>query len=122
MMTVQELIKKLESQLETLKSTNGFRVHAFELYSGKYEAEKAEVPLVRYETNTGSYGYCRSETCNCNSHDPWTQTDTVFVLCKKIGEDEDGRDVYALSDGSLFYYYVDRDTGHYNPILKIGRP
>jgi hypothetical protein len=64
--------------------------------------------------NGWSWGFCTSETCNHNSHDPYMEGDVQFVYCRPTGVP----DVYELEDGRLVEY-VYSENGHYAPTALL---
>ena len=113
-----ELARKLRRQLELLEEEGEFEVQAFDVWAAPDFLGEA---LVRVEENAWSSGYCMSETCAHNSHDPYSEGDTAFVLCRPVGEDEEGNDLYeAKGNGIVFGYRYAKDNGfHFAPTARI---
>jgi len=120
--TKQELIEKLERQLAILKSPpDGFDVREFRVwYIDHHISNVLGDALVRYQINGWSWGYCKLETCSHHLHDPYTEGDLLYILCKSVGKDEEDRDLYLTPDGSMFYV-IDEFRGHdRRPFIRMG--
>ncbi len=107
-MTVTEMIESLETQLTALRAEGEFTARAFDVDSS--QAWPNGFPLLRTQERGWSWGSCTSETCNHNSHDPYTEGPTIFVLCRPAGTD-----LFALPDGRLFRYIVTEPGYHFCP-------
>jgi hypothetical protein len=109
-MNTQDLKKKLETQLQALGDTGNFQVIPFDVFWVDRDVKEAlDAALIRIERKTWSWGHCRSETCNHNSHDPYQDGHTAFVLCRPVGKDERGWQMYATESGLLFGYQYGRE-------------
>ena len=120
MTTASDLIEKLEAQLAARKADGEYIVESFDVWHGDNDFGAADADIIRVERNTWNWGHCRSETCSHNSHDPYSEGDTVFVRCKKIGNDEHGRQMYALPNGRIFVYVTGHNHGyHFAPTARL---
>lgn len=110
-MNTQDLIAQLKTQIAALEAVSGeFSVIGFNVWS------ESQIPSVRFEDNTWSWGHCTSETCNHNSHDPYSEGGTQYVYCRPI---IGGRpNLYILLDGGVFEY-THEGAGHYAPSASL---
>jgi hypothetical protein len=110
------MIDQLENLLAALKSDGEYEVMAFPVCRVPVPYEFGPA-LVHVEHRGCPWGFCTSETCRHNSHDPLAEGTTVFIRCRKV-EEERERTTYELPDGRLFWY-VNRPKGHYIPHREI---
>lgn len=112
-MTKQALMIRLENELAILRQEGEYSVKDFKVFDAPRDVELGSA-LVRREKRTWSWGSCRSETCNHNSHDPYTSGDTLFLLCsEKLGDSSNGWERFALQDGRLVEYRYAKEHGYY---------
>jgi hypothetical protein len=118
---VKNMIESLEKQLEMLKNEEDYTVHSFKVWKVKREMrQKLGSSLIREEKNAWNSGFCRSDTCFHNSHDPYEEGNLTYILCKEIGKSQNGNTVYKTKEGFIFEYVFAYDGGyHYNPSAFI---
>lgn len=117
-MTKQEMINELRKQADALEGKDGYEVREFCAWS-KIGLEKLGDALIRYQDKTHSWGYCRSETCAHNSHDPYMEGGTAFVLCKDVGKDENGNKLFTTPNGVVFAYDTMESGYHFAPYYNF---
>jgi len=102
-MTKVELIQKLEKQLAILRADGeaGYPVQEFKVLLVEDDLAAA---AARVEKRTWSMGWCTSETCNHFSHKQYSKGDTVFLACRPVGRDEEGRKLFLLPNQRLVRY------------------
>ena len=115
-MNKEQLIEELRKQANALESTDGFEVIEFAAWR---EPTKLGSGLIRYQDKTHSSGYCRSETCLHNSHDPYMEGGTAYVKCKQVGIDETGNMQYVTPDGIVFTFNTFETGQHFAPPLNF---
>lgn len=106
------LIARLEAQLAALRMEGEFRVEAFQVW------DLPSVEVVTVVPGGWSWGYCTSQTCNHYSHDPYQEGLLVWILCRKVGEDEEGNNRFVTPEGVVFSYYYE-PRGHFAPIARL---
>lgn len=120
-MSTDELVQKLEAQLNALQAPPAnFAVRNFNVWDGTGSGRPLESATVRIEKKTWSWGHCRSETCAHCSHDPYRSGDTVFVLCRPVGTNEESCQIFQTPDGLIFRYDSEQHNGyHFAPAANI---
>jgi len=102
-MTKAELIGKLERQLALLRADDEYAIQAFKVLWVDRDIAAVAATI---QQRTWSMGWCMmSDACDHpHSHHPYTQGDTVFLLCRPVGRDEEGRKLFLLPDGRVVRY------------------
>ena len=118
-MTKQEMIEKLRKQADMLEAQGDYEAKAFHVWSREGLDDMLKDALVCYQDKTHSFGICRSETCAHNSHDPYMEGGTVFILCKEVGKDEDGNQLFVTPNNMVFAYDVKADGYHFAPHYNL---
>ncbi len=112
-MTKNELVKKLEGQISKLKKGEE-EIQSIRLWCFREKEQKLiGDSLIRVERKSFSWGCCKSETCFHNSHDPYTEGDTIFFQGRKIGIDEENRTIFLLHNGKIIFYSIKDNGQHY---------
>jgi hypothetical protein len=68
---------------------------------------------------THSWGYCRSETCQHQSHDPYFEYPvTILRNAETLWEGEAGEEIVQSNVTGRIWYTRYKPNGHYAPIMK----
>ena len=110
-MTKDQMVQKLEGELQELKAEGEYEALPFNVWNPSSARELDG--FIRWAENTHSWGYCRSETCAHNSHDPYIEGGTVFIRCRPIGNR------YITPGGAVFTYDTRSRGYHFAPYYRI---
>ncbi len=119
----QELIEKLRTQLEKLEDPE-WELQSFKVWHVPDEIKKLDGTVV--ERHGWSWGYCQSETCNHNSHDPYMEGHIIHLPASHIGEDmglvgqgPEPAELYLTPSGAIIRYVYRSPELHFAPRISL---